>query len=162
MRWGTSSLGPHLLARPHAQITGGTECCSDEARPRDGGRGLSWSPVVAHLPRQGENTLFLCFFFLPLCLTSPFSVLLSLRRSSAACFSAPPFKESRPGSGSGGAGLGAPRAPAMTLALPRLPPRGRSQAPAPRSPAPFFSSVTQPLARCSCLRTDIRLCITWK
>lgn len=160
--WGTSSLGPHLLTRPHAQITGGTGCCSDEARPLDGGRGLSWSLAVAHLPLQGENTLFLCFFFLPLCLTSPFSVLLSLRCSSVACFSAPPFKESRPGSVSGGAGLGAPGAPAMTLALPRLPPRSQWQAPAPRSSAPFFSSIPQPLARCSCLRIGIRLCITWR
>lgn len=60
-------------------------------------------------PAGGGTLLFLCFFFLPLCLTSPFSVSLSLRCSYVSFFSASPFKESRPGLVSALRGVGAHR-----------------------------------------------------
>ena len=88
-------LGPgesHLPAASRIQIARSSLRCSDTVWPLDGGRGLSWATGGGSFLPAGRGTLvFLCFFFLPLCLTSPFSVSLPLRCSYiVAGFSAPP------------------------------------------------------------------------
>lgn len=98
-------------------------------------------------PCTGRNTFVSLLFFLPLCSTSPFSGSLSLRCSCVAFFSAPQFKESRPGLVWASAGW----EHTGTLAL--CPPAAALPTACIRSQifAQFFSNVTQPWSGCSCL-----------